>query len=312
MTEILDFGRLSDFVRSAALARVTAYFQSPHVRSIIAETPNIEKYEISDQPEDQRFVSSVHIQRYFANLFEKLPLIAITTVSSSRFQMNIGKPLINDGYVGSLVGSVPEPFDLDDGDYIDLEIGGIPYSVWFSADMFTDIDVVTIQELHDLFLQLLPFVSAYDGGSGVIALSDVYNRPIIVVDGTAVSKLGLTVGQGTASKRSQSLGISERMSLSIDVVTQDRNQRTELADVLSTLFGFYLFDHDLGQWVYPKNSIIFRGEMTRRGESEVALENAPISKLYLDSIDVPLIAFASVERMEEIEDLTISAEQNIL
>jgi len=312
VAEILEFGRLSDFVRSTALVKVREYFESPYVRSIVAETPNIEKYEISDQPEDERFVSSVHIQRYFANLFEKLPLIAITTVGASRFQMNIGKPLVNDGYVGSLVGSVSEPFDLDDGDYIDLEIGGITYSVLFSADMFTDIDVVSIQELHDLFLQLLPFVSVYDGGAGVLTLSDIYNRPIVVVEGTAVSKLGLTAGQGTASKRSQGLGISERMSLNIDVVTQDRNQRTELADVLSTLFGFYLYDKNIGQWVFPRNSIIFRGELNRQGESEVTLENAPISKLYLDSISVSLIAFASVEREEVIEDLTILAEQIIL
>lgn len=310
MTDILEFGRLSDFMRSVAVGKIQSYFESVFVRQVLSEVPVIEKYEVTEQADGDKFVSSVHIQRYFSNLFEKLPLIAVTTVGGSARVQTIGGMLAGDRIDSSEVFNqfgVLAPYSLADGDDLIIEIEDVTYTLQFRDSMFADINAITMREMQDVVKMLIQNVLLYDGGAGYLYMTDFYGRPIDIVGGSVVPKLVLHSGPSDRV-RNQGYSVAEEMSLVIDVVTADRNQRTELADVLCTLFGFYLFDKELGQWVYPSNAAIFQKDFSRKGESEMALEGAPVDKLYFDSVTITATVFGSVQRVSSVDSLTISSE----
>jgi len=70
-------------------------------------------------------------------------------------------------------------------------------------------------------------------------------------------------------------------------------------------------EEDVGQWLYEKGYIIFQGDFTRRGESEILLDNAPFDKLYFDSVGFNVFAETQLIRETEAEDLNFFPEQVI-
>lgn len=311
MVIIQEFGRVSDFVRSSVVEKVTTYFSSSNVRDLVKEFPVVEKYEITEQDSEGKFQSSVSIQRYFSDLFQKLPLIAITTTGEKNVPLNLFDSIVVDSYAGILVSSLDEPYNLDDRDNLSVLIDGSRYDIIFNAEAFSDIHSILIDDLNMFFRQILPELIAYRFGSK-LALADFYGREVIVIGGTALEKLGFVSGQGYVSiKRTSSL-IAEEMDVQIDVVASDRNQRTELSDVIHTFFGFYLYDKEFGQWVWDNGFIIFKNNFVRRGESEASLQDAPVSKLYFDSLSVTVFASISIEREKDIENLTLLEEGILL
>jgi len=308
---ITGFERLSDFVRSTFVSRISEFFsaQDGFLRAVVSEVPNIEKYEITENQE--RFSSSVHIQRYFADLFEKLPLIAITTTGARQAFNQVGIQEFMNEYNPVVISSLDAPYTLADQDDLVVKINGVEYTIIFESIMFDDITDVSIKEFKDVVDQLLIFLRSYDV-EGKLALRDVYSRPLEIVGGSAVTKLGFTSGQTPANTFIKYSLISESMEAVVDIVTSDRNQRVEIMDLLSSLFGFYVFDRYLGQWLEEEGFIFFTTNYSRRGESETFLDNAPVEKLYFDTLSIPVRAFVQIDREENFEELNISKEGIIL
>jgi hypothetical protein len=299
---IIGFERLNDFVRNTFVTRVGEFFnaQTGFLRDVSSEIPNIEKYEVTE--EQERFSSSVHIQRYFADLFEKLPLIAITSTGAREAFNQVGIQEFMDENSLRVVSSTTENYTLADEDNLLIKVDDKEYDIIFETEMFTDISDISIDEFRSVMDQLFIFLRV-EATDDKLTLYDRYGRALEIVNGTAVTKLGFTNGQVAEAKYHKYSLISETMDAVIDVVTSDRNQRIEIMDLLSSLFGFYVYDKYLGQWVESEGFVFFTTNYVRRGESETTLEGAPVDKLYFDSMTIPVRAFVQIDRVQDIEDL---------
>lgn len=302
-----QFGRVGEFTRALFESKITAYFNTPEVVAKLTEIPNIEKYEIADTVDDS-FATYTQIVKYFPDIFEKLPLIAITTVGGRRRPMSVGFPTLSmKNHNPVLESSTTEPYTLAVGDDFRFSIGDKEYAIAFYAGGLPDFNNVTIDDLREYINQVFGTLRVRET-ENKLALVDVYGRDIYIVGGEAVTKLGFTAGQGPdTSKHYEWLTLAEDMEVLVDVAVSGRNQRIELMDILTSLLGFYVYDNDIGQWFAEDSQIgqiIFKDELTRRGETEQIYEGpAPESKVYSDSLSIPVTTLLFLERVKVDEDV---------
>jgi len=292
-----QFGRIHDVTRNIFLDQITAYFQTPSVVKRLKEIPTIEKYEINQHSPDN-FITAENIVMYFPDLFERLPLIAVSSVGGRRREI-VGFPTLTQQYHYTLLSSTKDaPYSLTVMDDLQLRVGDKTYDVVFMENAFANFDNVSIAEISAYFQQVISFVMVQDL-AGKLGMIDFYSRDIFVEGGTAVDKLGFTMGQGPdTSKFFEYLFLGEDLGVIIDVMTSDRNQRVEIMDILSSLLGMYVYDENIGQWFTPLAQVIFQGQYTRRGETEIVQEGAPYSKVYADSVEVPVATYTYLQRVK--------------
>lgn len=298
-----QFGRIHDVTRNMFLDKITAYFQTPSVVQRLKEIPTIEKYEINQHSPDN-FITAENIVMYFPDLFERLPLIAVSSVGGAQRPMSLGFPTqYQHNHYWVLPSTDPGPFTLVEGDDLQLQIGDKVYEILFLQHAFADWENISLDELTAYIEQILSFIKVQDLTSSW-GIYDFYARDLYVVGGTAATKLGFTPGQGPdLTKSFEFLSLAEDLEVLVDVMTSDRNQRLEVMDIISSLLGMYVYDEDLGQWCFPLiannpsgGQIIFSGAYSRRGESEVVPENAPYSKVYMDSVSIPVTTILYLQR----------------
>lgn len=308
---IVGFERVTDFVRSTFTRKIEDFFsaQDGYLRDISSEIPNIEKYEVTEDQE--RFSSSVHIQRYFADLFEKLPLIAITSTGARQAFTQVGIQDFMDEFSPFVISTTDQPYSLVDQDNLVVSVDGSSYNIIFDGLMFSDISNITIDDFRNIMNQLLMFIRV-ESINDKLVMYDRFSRRLVIEGGSAVTKLGFVIDQTSESKWVKHFMISETLNVIVDVVTSDRNQRIEIMDLLSSLFGFYVYDKYLGQWIDEKGFIFFTTNYSRSGESETVINNAPVDKLYFDSLSIPVRAFVLVDRVEDFQELNITPESIVL
>jgi len=297
LQELDRFGRLNDLVKNIFVHKLKEYFSWDWIQRGYREIPFIEKYEISTSSEE-RLITSVNIVMYFTDrIFEMLPLIAITTTGGRGKAWSVGFPYHYVRFkMVDIVSSLSAPYSLSKGDYFDIKIGDTLVRAWFLDDFLN----VSADDIANYLIEGYG-IRAYSNSDNKLVLSDFFDRCMIIVGGNALEKLGFQAGQCNYVDNVLVAGmtISEEMDVLIDVVCSDRNQRNELMDILSTLFGFYVFDENIGQWITDSAQILFRDRYSRRGESEMALGGENIDKLYFDSVSVPVVAFSFLDRNVE-------------
>jgi hypothetical protein len=294
-----QFGRLAEVTRNLFLDKILAYFQTSGVLLKYREIPIIEKYEITTRKDDQ-FSTAANIVMQLPDVFERLPLVAVTTVNGRRRPMNVGFPLARaKNHQTLLVSANLAPYTtLVVGDNIRFSLNGKTVDVTFMENCFPSFASVSIASLADYFTQVAGSIRVKDS-TGHMALVDFYGRDLTVIDGTAVTKLGFTPGQGPdTSKFYEVMELTEDLEVLVDVMASDRNQRVEIMDIIRSLFGMYVYENDLGQWFTPMCQVIFNGEYSERGESETPQEGAPYSKIYGDSISLPVTTMMYLERIK--------------
>ena len=303
-----QFGRLHEVTRNIFAERIEGYFKTQSVNRHHKELPTIRKYEITQDAAD-RHSTAQNIIMYFPDAYERLPMIAVTTVSGRQKPMNLGFPTqYQHNHYRVVASANPAPYTLVENDNLTLRIGGKDYEIVFMLNAFKDWNNISLDELNEYLLQVLSFVKVQDV-EGRMGLFDFYSRDLYITGGTAADKFGFTVGQGPDLKKFyEVLSLAEDLEVLIDVLASDRNQRIEVMDIISTLFGLYIYDENIGQWLFPLianhhtgGQIIFNGEYNRRGESEINQEGAPISKVYADSISVGATVILYLTRVKHNE-----------
>lgn len=298
---VTQFGRIHDSVRTLFLTKLTEYFETTQVNLKYTEIPIIEKYEITNRT-DGDYPSTLNIINNFPDLAQKLPMIAVTSVNGMKKSLNLGfNTAATYPHETSISGTVVGPFTgLSSGDTIVFTIGSVDYTVELFSSAFTSFTSISVSDLSTYFKQVCPMVIVSETDTGELLLRSARHETFAVKSGTALTHLGLTAGQTPdLTTAHQYIVQSEELSVFIDVLASDWNQRTEVMDLVRVLLGVYVFEEDIGQWFSDNMQVIFGDGLASRGENETpAPAGAPFSKIYSDGITVPVLAIQYLDRTQ--------------
>lgn len=295
-SEAGHFGRIHEMTRNIFLEKITNYFETSGVRSRYAEIPNIEKYEITDAGIDS-YSTALNVVAQFPDIFEKLPLVAITTTGGRRKPMNVGFPTaFSKSHDFGVISASDEPYNLTLDDTLRYTLNGSAQEISFPYNSLPSFTGVTISNLFEYFDQVASTLRVRNNNNK-LELRDAFGRDIVITGGTAATKLGFSINQtNDPSEFYEYILQAEDMDVLIDVLSSDRNQRVELMDLIRTLVGVYVFEENIGQWLNSIGEVIFGDSISERGENEIPLDNAPFSKVYTDSITIPVTTILYLAR----------------
>ena len=263
-TDVPKFGQLIETTKDAFASELEAFFdyKATDATSKISELPNIEKFALGASTNEQNLEEVVDLIMSYADTPDRFPMIAITSASLRERKLSIGNNFVDHvQYPPSICGTVPGPYNLTAGWTMEITTWPSGYEddettslITLASVIFEDITNVTTQELADAInhTQALYYqcsVTADDclrietGGPCAVTTPNY----IEITDGDAacLTALGFTLGQSdtylsTDNPPKNRYIIAGDMSINIDVVTDDINTRSELADLVYDFFAFYM------------------------------------------------------------------------
>ena len=258
------FGQLIETVKDSFVSELQKFFdyKAADATTKITETPNIQKFSLGAGSGEDSLRETVKLIMAYGTTPDTFPMIAITSATTRERKMGIGGNFVaHVQYPPSITGTVAGPFDLTDDWTLEIKTwpGGLEDSettstITFASGIFASLTSVTaetiarvINKTQALYYQF----SATEDGEIMISTGGPCGvttpNYIEVTGGTAACllALGFTVGDSdiytnTANPPKNRYITAGDMSVSIDVVTDDINTRTELSDLVYNFFTFYL------------------------------------------------------------------------
>lgn len=302
------FAQLTETVKDAFATELKAYFTfvTSDRRYKLNELPTIEKYAskgvtvpgVSDS--DLETVAKTMIA--YADSPDKFPMVCITSVSSREKKMGIGSNFTcHVQETPRIEGTKEGPFNLTDGWQIILETmpGGlaentVQSTIQFATCLFSDISDASIDDVVRAINAQALYYTASATADGYLRLScggpcaPTTPNTIAVVGGTTacLSAFGLTLHQSdtylnTSRPPMNRYSIAAEMTVNIDVITDDLNERGEMTDLVQAFFTFWMEKRafqligrsyrDEDNEISPEEwyHIIFNGEFSWSGEINV-------------------------------------------
>ena len=149
------FGQPQELVKDVFVEELRKFFQNSYISANRREElPTVEKYSYFTDGNDQ-FTTGVEIVKKFPDIFEKLPLVAVSTNSLTEKKLTIGPPIVA-GTVQDpprLIAIDPEPYALVAGSRLALrtvrsrQTAATLERVIFADDFFADISAATAEEV---------------------------------------------------------------------------------------------------------------------------------------------------------------------
>jgi len=258
------FGQLVETTKDAFASELKKFFdyKVADANTKITETPNIQKFAIGATGNESNLENSVDLVMAYADTPDEFPMVAITSTILRERKLGIGDSFVTHvQYAPSIISSIEGPYDLTDGWTLEFKTwpGGASDSettstITFDASLFSSMTAVTTAELcsainrtQALYYNLEPTsddkIRISTGGP--CGLTSPNYIEITGGDTDCLNTLGFVIGDSDTylntdnppKNRYVSCG---DMTVSVDIVTDDLNTRTELADLVYNFFTFYM------------------------------------------------------------------------
>jgi len=265
------FSQLKETAKDAIAWELDQFFsyKTNDALAKISEVPNIQKFALGATTQENSLETVVNTIMAYGDTPDAFPMISITSTSERERKMNIGSNFVTAvQYAPSIVGTQTGPFDFSTGipdgqRYLTLEITTWPdgtvnsataSTIAFSELIFSDWSNVTMDQVVEqinksqaLYYNLEKTTEGYlrISTGGPCALSSPNYIEVTGGDTVLLNLLGFTLGQSDTYLNSSNppknrYSLAADMSISIDVVSDDLNTRTELADLVYNYFTFYM------------------------------------------------------------------------
>jgi len=325
------FGQIIETTKDAFVTELKKFFDRNRItNSRLREIPTIKKFDFSFKRSESSYETAVKIIRKMPDINENLPLVAVLAATGRNLPMGIGGQFVAPVSARTFVqGSQIEPFNLEDNQTLIYQTitpqkERLTSVVLFRDHRFSNIAAATAQEVVDEinFQALYARASVGEGGrinlayggpvsgpqgnsvSGDIEIGDEESDP-----GTAAAALGFSPGQKSEYSATTPFNrYHQAMSLdiAIEVVSEDENIRTELADLVWSFFTFYMDERDymfLGRTIFDPSipnetyQVIIKPDPSMAGESEVPRPGGDErDKLYVNRLNVPVTTLWYTDR----------------
>lgn len=259
------FGQLIETVKDAFAAELYRFFEfkSDDIRAKLGEFPAIEKFGVGAGSTSSSMETVMNLIMSFGNTMDKYPMIAITSANAKELVLGLGGTFVCDGQSATrLVSGNEGPFNLQDGWTLKIRtwplgLTGDPVetTIEFKDFMFPDIANATVQDVIQAWNAQALYTQARESGRGFLqvvtggpAAQGVRNG-IEIIGGTpdCLLALGYSVGQidlytehkSGPTSPVQRYGVAGNMTINLDVISDDMNTRTQLADLVWDFFTFY-------------------------------------------------------------------------
>jgi hypothetical protein len=259
------FGQLIETVKDAFAAELNRFFKSnsDDIRAKLGEFPAIEKFAIGAGSTSTSMETVMNLIMSYGNTLDKYPMIAITSANDKEFVLGLGSTIVCSGQQAPRLTAGNEgPFNLQDGWTLrirtwPLGLTGDPVetTILFKDFLFPDIANATVQDVIQAWNAQALYTQARESGDGFLQIvsggpcASGAKNGLEIIGGTpdCLLALGYSEGQidlytdhtsGPASP-AQRYGVAGKMTINLDVVSDDLNTRTQLADLVRSFFTFY-------------------------------------------------------------------------
>lgn len=270
-TDVPRFSQLKETAKDAFMWELKQFFDytTTDTTTKLAEIPNIQKFALGAGSGEDSLETVVNMIMAYGDTPDQFPMISITSTSERERKMNLGSNyVVSVQYPPSIVGTELGPFDfskeIPEGEsYLFMEITTWPTgletsettsTIAFSELIFEDWSNVTMDELvsqvnksQALYYQFEKTSEGYlrISTGGPCAVSTPNYIEITDGDNKLLELLGFSLGDSdtylnTDNPPKNRYGLAADMSINIDVISDDINTRTELADLVYNYFTFYM------------------------------------------------------------------------
>jgi hypothetical protein len=304
------FSQLIETTKDAFASELKQFFTYVLSSSTDLDT----RYRLSELPTIQKYAQGTNIpfstdgdletvaktMMSYADSADKFPMIAITSVSLRERRLGIGNNFVDHVQEAPRVeGTKSGPFALSDGWMLELETvpWGLPENtttttLTMASVLFSDISDASIDDVVKAINAQALLVTASATSGGCLRLScggpcaPTTPNTIEVTGGTAacLSALGLTVGQSdtylnTARPPKNRYGLMGDLTVNLDVITDDLNERNEMSDLVQNFFMFWMEKRRFQligrsyqeEGISPEEwyHVIFKGDFSWNGEINI-------------------------------------------
>jgi hypothetical protein len=267
-TDVPRFSQLSETAKDVFAKEITDFFNYKTYDGIekIKVFPNIKKFALGASNSQNSLETVVNFIMAFGDTKDKFPMISITSQSIKERKMSLGSNFVGSfQYAPSVVGRNSGPFNLsssvDSLWFLTIKTRPLgtdeeePLSILsFVPAMFSNLSSVTALEISDKINKsqaLYYTLSATNSGKLRISTGGpcANSTPnyVEIVDGTPelLNILGFSIGDSddylsTTNLPKNRYDIAGDAVISIDVVSDDLNTRTEVSDLVYNFFTFYM------------------------------------------------------------------------
>jgi hypothetical protein len=303
----------------------------------IGELPRIDKYSVAANVSVDPLETAVNLVRSFPDIVENLPTIAVTSTSGKNLKLGLGDKFTSVVVPHAIVTGAVGPYNLVDGDTLivttqpnGLETYVITSKYVFRTYMFSSMSSATAAEVARAINAQALYAEAMVSNNGAIQLAAgglrgrEFPNKITIVGGSAVSKLGFTIGQsdknyGPGKKAYTRHHLAAELTAQIEVFAESDNVRTELSDLLYDFLSYVMADRKFqfyGRSIYDSNiqdetyQIILRDDQVSiSGDQEMARPNDPKDKIYIARFSIPVIAIQYSDRVVVNQDGSVYTPQ---
>jgi hypothetical protein len=257
------FGQLSETAKDAFKKELEKFFdyKSTDSEAKLTEIPNIEKFAIGEEEGEQSLETVVRMLMAYGDKPNQFPMIVITSTSGREKVLGIGSNFVSTvQYPPRVEGTTSGTISLTDGWTIEIttwplgtEESATASTITFSSVLFSDISSVTISDIVRAINVQALYYTAEETSSGTLRLktggvcAQATPNYIEVTGGDAacLTALGFTIGQSDTYLNTQRPPMNRYydandMTINVDIVTDDINTRTELADLVRQFFTYYV------------------------------------------------------------------------
>ncbi len=327
------FGQLIETCKDAFMTELRSYFQyiSTDAAYKLSEIPTINKYSRGTTAPgiaEGDLETITKIMMSYADSQDKFPMIAITSATSREKRLGIGTNFVDHVQDPPRVeGTKAGPFALTDGWTITLTTvprglveNTTTSTITFSSILFATIGAATIDAVVLAINAQALYYTASATSTGHLRLTaggpcaEGTPNIITITGGTAacLTAFGLTVGQtdtylNTARPPKNRYGMMAELTINLDVITDDLNERGEMSDLVQTFFTFWMEKRMfqllgrsyLDDAITPSEwyHVIFKGEFSWGGEINVPrLGGELYDYIYANRGSIPVTVVDFIDR----------------
>lgn len=322
------FGGITELVKDVFVLELRHFLKTDNTRIRLGEFPRIDKYSVALDVSVDPLETAVNMIKSYPDMTEDMPLVAVMSTSGNNLKLGMSDKHVGMAIRPATVIGGAGPFDLTDGSSLIIEttptgkLDSATQSTFsFDSRFFDNIAEATLDEVIDAINFQALYVTAQKfviGGSPVLTLraggieGKQFPNMITIKGGTALTELGFTLNQtdknyGTGKVAYSRHCISSTMTVGLEVVTESDNVRSELSDLIFDFFTFVMADRQFqfyGRSVFSEDIldetyqiIIKDSEISLAGEQETPRPGDSKDKIYVNRINVPVIAIQYTDRV---------------
>jgi len=261
------FGQLIETAKDAIASELRRFFDyaSDDIRAKIGEYPAIEKFGITASGStSESMETTMNLIMSFGDVKNKYPMIAITSANMREKQLGLGDTIACEvQQPPRVVATESGPFTLEDGWELQvrtwpqgLDNDPVDSTILFADVLFSDISNATVDDVIKAINAQVLYTQAAANGSNFLQIvaggPAAHGTPnaVEIIGGDAACLLALGYKVGQVSRYTDSTRLPARRhavagdaTINIDVVSDDLNTRTALADLVWDFFTFYMSRH---------------------------------------------------------------------